>query len=80
MLIDLLLTPEIQEKMPSTTKIVENYGKITCVFEDFDLEGLHVVLEDSLENFKQWLKEFDGIAIGNGNPISQKFRIMHVKD
>lgn len=80
MLIDLLLTPEIQEKMPSSARIVENYGKITCIFDDFKLEGLHVIIKDSPENFKEWLKEFDGIAVGNGNPIMQEFTIMHVKN
>jgi len=39
-----------------------------------------MILEDTRENFIKWLKPFDGIWIGTGDPQHESFQIMHIKD
>jgi site-specific recombinase XerD len=36
-------------------------------------------LLDKIENIQNWLRPFDGVIIGDGNPQLQNFSIMHIK-
>lgn len=82
MKLQLLLSKDMQETMPKTCKIILNFGEISVVFEEdkIVIEGLHCVVEDTQENIVKWLKPFDGVAVGNGIPQLEQFRIMHIKD
>ena len=87
MRVHLLMTPEIGCKKPSTAKILHDFGQLEVMFgdalnpspEDFSLKGLHCVVEDSQKNLISWLKQFDGIPIGNGSPFMEQFEIKHIK-
>lgn len=75
----LLLTPELSP-IPKTCKIVHDFGPLVVVFDGFDKEGKHCVVEDTQENIITWLKPFDGFVKGNGNPMMESFTIVHVKE
>ena len=82
MRLHLLLTPELLEKIPETAKITNEWGDLTVIFGDGDFErrGLHCFVEDTKENFVNWLHQFDGVVIGNGSPMTEQFSIMHIDD
>lgn len=86
MKVDLLLTEEIAATKPESAKIIFDFGKINVIFkaieetdQDMVATGIHCVIEDETENIKNWLRPFDGVIIGDGNPQLQNFSIMHVK-
>jgi len=86
MKLDLLLTDEIAATKPESAKVIMDFGKIEVIFkannccdEDMIATGIHCVIEDETENIQNWLRPFDGVIIGDGNPQLQNFSIMHVK-
>ena len=91
MKLHMLLTPEIKSVIPPTCKIIMDFGRLQVAFpndpnslslhvsDEEIMEGLYCVVEDTTENIAAWLKPFDGVPIGNGNPMLEKFSIMHVK-
>lgn len=82
MQLHLLLTNDIYPSKPDTCKIIMDFGRLTVIFDN-DLndraKGLHCVVEDTTENMIKWLSPFDGIVVGNGNPMMEKFTIQHIK-
>jgi hypothetical protein len=87
MVLDLLLTDELKAKMPETIKIAFNFGQIQVVFPDptekfieDELIGDSVVVEGDEQEIINWLKQFDGVAIGCGTPQLERFTIMHIDD
>lgn len=80
MTIQLLVTSEMYP-IPEAIKIVEDYDTLIVKFgEEYDLAGRHLILEGEPTEFISWLKKFDGIAVGSGIPMQEKFEIMHIKD
>lgn len=88
MQLHILLTPEIKSKMPSTTKEIANFGRIDVIFSDDTedllegneiISGENAIVEDTKENIIEWLKEFDGVPIGNGVPMLERFNMCHIK-
>ena len=47
-------------------------GKITF--------GSHMLIEGEVEAIKKWLVPFDGVWIGVGQPIEQRFEISHIAE
>ncbi len=62
--------------IPETIKTLENWGYVGITSGE---EGDHVYLEGSQEEFKKWLKPFDGVWVGVGTPQFQNFEVMHIK-
>ena len=81
MKLHLLLTTDIALTKPKTCKIIMNFGWLVVRFGDnTEKEGIHCVVEDETDNIVGWLKQYDGIVKGNGNPITEQFEIVHIKD
>lgn len=67
--------------IPSGIKTEEDWGPISIVTSGGGcLSGMHKLLSGEPEAFKDWLRPFDGVWVGEGNPMEQKFRAMHIKD
>ena len=81
MRLHLLLTNDIREKMPSTTKIINEWGMLRVMFgQEKSYYGLHCFVEDTEENLINWLKQFDGFLKGDGSPVFETFEIVHISD
>jgi len=79
MKLHLLVTPDMINIIPETTKILFK-KEIEYTSEEELVKGENMILEDTRENFIKWLKPFDGIWIGTGDPQHESFQIMHIKD
>lgn len=84
MKVHLLMTPEIAVKKPESAMILFDFGELEVIFGDYEdeksiIRGRHCVIEDTEEIIIDWLKQFDGVPIGNGNPIQERFEIKHIK-
>ena len=74
--------------MPDTVKIIHNFGEIQVRFsslEDNDdkamiLNGDNAIVEGEQDEIIKWLKQFDGIPVGDGFPQGEQFTIMHIKE
>jgi len=76
----LLVTPEMRKTMPESLEIIFNAGNIYVCFEDIiDMAGDNMILEGEQDDFVNWLKEFDGVPVGDGIPQLERFTIMHIK-
>ena len=85
MTVQLLLTDELKASMPETVKVAFNFGRIQVMFpaieegkEPLVMFGDNAVIEAETETIVEWLKPFDGFAVGNGVPQMEKFEIMHI--
>ncbi len=84
----ILLTPEIKSAMPDTVKITHNFGEIQVRFSSLDdnddkamfLNGDNAIVEGEQDEIIKWLKQFDGIPVGDGFPQGEHFTIMHIKE
>ena len=83
----ILLTPEIKSAMPDTIKEVHNFGDIEVIFpainkedDDMIIHGDNAIIEGEQDEIVKWLKEFDGVPVGDGFPQGEHFTIMHIKD
>jgi hypothetical protein len=78
-----LLLTENLKPIPSTAKVLANWGDVTIHTEIDGKEGWetgeHVYLEDTPENISNWLRPFAGVWVGRGSPMAQEFHIMHIK-
>jgi hypothetical protein len=79
MQLHLLLTQEIYQTKPETCKIVADFGELKVIFTDRIESGLHCFVEDNEENIINWLKPFNSVVVGSGNPMIEEFEIMHIK-
>ena len=43
------------------------------------ISGRSVIMEGPEEAFIKWLKPFDGIWVGVGQPFEEKFQVAHIK-
>jgi len=43
------------------------------------VRGNHMMLEAQPDNFKDWLRPFDGVWVGKGAPQMQNFELSHIK-
>ncbi len=80
MQVHLLLTPDILEAKPESVEITNEWGDLTVIFDDFLKYGLHCFVEGTQKDIINWLHEFDGVAVGNGSPMTETFNIMHIDD
>ena len=88
MIQNILLTPEIRATLPQSVVITHNFGTIDVRFPALDpkeepmiLRGDNVVIEGEQDDIVNWLKPFDGVAVGTGgSPQFEHFTIMHIKD
>lgn len=83
--LDILLTPELKKTIPDTIKVPFNYGEIIVIFPNDDgtnneMIGDNAVVSGEKQDIVNWLKPFDGIAVGCGTPQLEEFQIMHIKD
>ena len=84
----LLVTDEMWRTKPESLEVVFDAGRIEVVFHEkdnpdnieFEMFGRNMILEGDQQDFVDWLKPFDGIAVGNGVPQLEQFSIMHIKD
>lgn len=87
MIVHILLTDEVKATMPETVKELFNYGRIHVVFPaikkgelPLNMFGDNAVIEAETDTIVKWLKPFDGVAIGNGVPMTESFEIMHIDE
>lgn len=80
MTLHILLTPELQESMPESCQIIADFGNLMVRFPDGSLSGLHCFIEGPEEEIVKWLSPFDGIPMGDGNPMFETFEIVHIKN
>ena len=86
MQLHLLLTSDIRETRPNSCKILMDFGQLKVVFEKTETkgqhieEGLHCVVEGEKEDIISWLKPYDRIVVGDGNPMFERFYIKHIKE
>ena len=83
-----LVTPEMMKTMPKEIEVLRNFGQTTAVFPDENnkvqesITGDHCIIQVKDENheiLKEWLRPFDGIAVTQGSPMAEQFKIMHIK-
>lgn len=86
MQVHILLTPEIKATIPSSIKVLVNYGSIGVIFPAVEvgeiahsMNGENAVVDGTEEDIINWLKPFDGVPIGSGVPQFEDFTIMHIK-
>lgn len=87
MMVHILLTDEVKATMPETVKVAHNFGRIHVVFppregykDSLSMFGDNAVVEGETQEIVKWLKPFDGVAIGNGVPMTEQFTIMHIAE
>lgn len=82
-LLHILLTPDVLQKKPSTTKTPFNYGRLQVVFNrdiNNTKTGLHCIVEDTKENLINWLNQFEEVIIGSGTPMFESFTKMNINE
>ena len=77
----LLLTEHI-EPIPDSIKIEADYGPVYIVNEKGKglTTGVHMLLCGEKQDFISWLGKYDGVWVGEGSPMLQKFKVMHIKE
>lgn len=79
--IHILLTETIKRTMPSSCRIIKDFGEQTVTFDNITRQnGLNCVIKDTEENIVSWLGPFDGVVVGVGSPVLEKFQIAHIKE
>jgi hypothetical protein len=78
--ITLLLTSEMKP-VPKSIKILSNWDTISMIVpsDNTIVVGDHVCLKGTEEDFKNWLRPFNGIWVGQGSPMLQEFTLSHIK-
>ena len=73
----ILLTDEMQSKMPDTVEITEDWGPVTIVDNlGFPITtGKHCIIECTQEIFDKWYQSCDMFVIGHGIPQFQEFDV-----
>lgn len=81
MQICLLLTENI-EPIPDTIKIEAEYGPVYVVDDKGKglVSGSHMLLSGDKQAFIDWLVKYDAVWVGEGSPMLQKFKVMHIKE
>jgi len=76
-----LLLEDKLNPIPDTIKVLEDWGFVSVVngWGKPLVSGSHVYLEGTEEAFKEWLRPFDSVCVGQGSPMLQNFSIMHIK-
>jgi hypothetical protein len=93
MRIHLLVTPEM-EPIPDDIKVVADFDTIEVMtatrrhtddkddfkddFKGGKLTGRHLAIEGENEAVVAWLKPFDDVWLGVGQPFEQEFTVVHV--
>lgn len=89
MRIHLLVTPEM-EPVPDGIKIVQDFDVIEVMtatrlhtddkenFQAGKLTGRHLMIEGENEAVVEWLRPFDDVWLGIGEPAQQEFTVVHV--
>lgn len=79
MTIHLLVSKEMKP-VPDNIKVVEDYGEVSITSDVHEMyhTGDHMVVEGDEEAMRSWLGPFDGVWLGEGPPIFQQFKVMHV--
>ena len=75
----MLLEPAQNATRPKSCKIEFDWGQLVVVVGDDHIRGTHCVINGPKEDIIKWLKPFDGVLIGNGNPMMEKFKVSHIK-
>lgn len=79
MVIHLLVQPNM-EPLPSNITVVQNYWDISITTDQGIIDGKHMVVEGTEDAIKNWLRPFDGVWLGVGQPIAQEFEVVHISD
>jgi hypothetical protein len=68
--------------VPEQIEIEASWGDVCVVNGEGQLvaQGEHVLLSGPAGAFKDWLRPFDGVWVGVGIPMEQRFEAMHIKD
>lgn len=68
--------------IPEDITTVHDFGRTQIIRDDRrpGAAGKSMVLEGPEDSFKKWLKPFDYFWVGQGNPIEERFRVVHIKD
>lgn len=81
MMLHLLVSKEMQP-LPHNITVVENYGNLDLMSDGTPPEiyhsGDHMVVEGDEEAIRSWLSPFDGFWLGDGPPVFQQFKIVHI--
>lgn len=85
MRVAILATPA--QKLACKDLILADYGYVDIVINSKAgspindmFRGRHIVLEGEPDAIKTALRQFDGVWVGRGNPMEQRFEIMHIAD
>lgn len=78
-----LLVMKEMEPLPENIEVLDDY-EIVSIFSNEGLgrilaTGRHLLISASEEALKNWLRSFDGIWLGKGQPIFQEFEVAHIK-
>ena len=75
-----LLVEDRLRPIPESIKVIKDWDAITVQTSATSVvRGDHMLLEGSPEDFKGWLKPFDGVWVGVSAPQLQQFQVMHIK-
>ena len=71
--------------IPEAIKTVEDFGPLTILVEVDDrpthhVKGTSLVLEGPTQAFINWLRPFDHVWLGDGQPCEERFRVANIKE
>jgi hypothetical protein len=78
-----MLLEEKMEPVPAgiTVEQVFDDNLLVIAKNGRDVLGKHVLLSGEVDDFKDWLRPFDGVWVSVGStPMEQKFEVCHVVD
>lgn len=75
-----MLVENKMEPVPENIRILNNWGYVSiCDADGATLAyGNHMHLSGNTDAIKAWLKSFDGVWVGKGSPMLQRFEVMHI--
>ena len=82
MQLHLLVTPSMGD-VPNDVSVLADFGSVFLHVDGQNgasVGGKHVAVEAPRESLIAWLKRFDGVWVGVGQPAQQQFEVRHIKE
>jgi hypothetical protein len=75
-----LLVEDRMLPIPANITIEANWGRASVIVPSSHsiTYGEHMLVEGSEDAIKDWLRPFDGIWVGEGHPMEQRFSVCHI--
>jgi hypothetical protein len=69
-------------KIPTSIAKLHDFGRVQIITDgpDRSVVGTSMVLEGPEDVFIDWLKPFDHVWLGQGQPCEERFRVAHIKE